>query len=242
MDTEQLAKKLTTWIKEKVEAAGAEGVVFGMSGGIDSSVVAALCVRAFPKTSLGLIMPWYSIEEDQEHAEMVARQFSVRTRLVVLDSFADVLLNNLPDFEADSSLKRLAQVNVKARMRMVTLYYAANQLHYLVVGSGNRSELTVGYFTKYGDSGVDILPLGGLVKKEVRELARFLEIPRVIIDKAPSAGLWPGQTDEGEMGITYADLDNYILTGDASGAVKKTIDALNARSAHKRATPPIPDF
>jgi len=125
---------------------------------------------------------------------------------------------------------------------MVTLYYAANQLNYLVVGSGNRSELTAGYFTKYGDSGVDILPIGNLVKKEVRELAAFLGVPQVIIDKPPTAGLWPGQTDEGEMGFTYEALDNYILTGQAPADLKKRIDAMNARSAHKRATPPVPDF
>jgi NAD+ synthase len=111
-----------------------------------------------------------------------------------------------------------------------------------VVGSGNRSELTVGYFTKYGDSGVDILPLGNLVKKEVRELARFLEIPQIIIDKAPSAGLWAGQTDEGEMGFTYEVLDQYILTGKAPEALKKRIEAVHTVSAHKCATPPVPDF
>jgi len=242
MEMDKLAQKLTAWIKSQVNAAGAKGVVFGMSGGIDSSVIAALCVRAFPRTSLGLIMPCYSSEEDQEHGEMVARQFSIYTRLVVLDSFADVFMNNMPDFKAESSVNRLAQANLKARLRMVTLYYAANQLNYLVVGSGNRAELTAGYFTKFGDSGVDILPIGNLVKQEVRELAAYLEIPPVIIDKPPTAGLWPGQTDEGEMGFTYEALDNYILTGQAPAGIKKRIDSMNARSAHKRVMPPVPDF
>jgi len=125
---------------------------------------------------------------------------------------------------------------------MVTLYYISNQLKYMVAGSGNRSEITVGYFTKHGDSGVDIMPLGNLVKGEVRELARYLEIPREIIDKPPSAGLWEGQTDEAEMGFSYEDLDRYILTGDAPQELKRKIEAMKAAAAHKSAMPPIAEF
>jgi NAD+ synthase len=242
MDAEKTAEKLTAWIKEKVEAAGAKGAVFGMSGGIDSSVIAPLCIRAFPKTSLGLIMPCHSIEEDKKHAEMCAKAFDIPTKTVALDSIYDSFLKTLPDFKAEASLSRLAQANLKARLRMITLYYSANQLNYLVIGSGNRSELTVGYFTKHGDSGVDILPIGNLVKQEVKELAQYLGVPRVIIDKAPSAGLWAGQTDEGEMGFTYEALDNYILTGKAAPDLKKRIDTMNAKSGHKRTTAPIPNF
>ena len=242
MDAEKTAGRLTAWIKDKVGAAGAKGAVFGMSGGIDSSVIAALCMKAFPKTSLGIIMPCHSADEDRKHAEMVAKAFAVPTRVVPLDYILDEYLKLLPDFKADAGLKRLAQANAKARLRMVTLYYAANELNYLVAGSGNRSELTVGYFTKYGDSGVDILPLGNLVKQQVQELAQYLRVPQVIIDKPPSAGLWPGQTDEGEMGFTYEALDNYILTGKAPSELKKRIDAMNARSEHKRMAPPVPDF
>ncbi len=242
MDAEKMAPKLVNWIKQKVEAAGAKGTVFGMSGGIDSSVIGALCIRAFPQTSLGIIMPCHSLKEDRQHAEMVAKKFSIPTRLVPLDDIVDDYLNILPDFKADSLSKRLAQANLKARMRMVTLYYAANQLNYIVAGSGNRSELFTGYFTKYGDSGIDILPIGNLVKKQVRELAQHLGIPREIIDKPPSAGLWEGQTDEAEMGFTYEVLDEYILTGKAPADVKKKIDTMHERSAHKRAPAPIPDF
>jgi NAD+ synthase len=242
METDKLAQKLTHWIKEKIDAAGAKGAVFGMSGGIDSSVIAGLCVRAFPKTSLGLIMPCHSQDEDAYHAELVAKAFSIPTRFVPLDDIVDGYLNILPDIDTDPLVKRLAQANLKARMRMVTLYYTANQLNYLVVGSGNRSELTTGYFTKFGDSGVDILPIGNLVKKQVMELAQYLKVPQPVIDKPPSAGLWAGQTDEGEMGLTYEALDNYILTGKAPADIRKRIDTMNARSAHKRATAPIPDF
>ncbi len=242
MDAELLVKKLSDWIKEKVLAAGCKGVVLGMSGGVDSSVVAVLCIKAFPKNTLALMMPCHSADLDRVHAEKVARQFSIPMKTVVLDDIFDEYLKILPDFKPDKSLTQLAQANLKARLRMITLYYAANQLKYLVIGSGNRSEMTVGYFTKHGDSGVDILPLGNLVKKEVRELARFLEIPQEIIDKAPSAGLWAGQTDEGEMGFTYEALDNYILTGEAPEELKKRIEGMRAASTHKCTTPPIPPF
>jgi NAD+ synthase len=242
METAMLARKLTAWIKDTVLEAGCRGIVLGMSGGIDSSVLAALCIKAFPDSTLGLIMPCYSIDEDSVHAEAAAKQFSIPVKTVVLDGIYDALLQTLPDFKSDASLSRLAQANLKARLRMITLYYTANQMKYLVAGSGNRSEITVGYFTKHGDSGVDILPLGNLVKKEVRELARFLKVPPAIIDKPPSAGLWEGQTDEAEMGFTYEALDRYILTGSAPEELKKRIEALKAAGAHKRTAPPIPQF
>ncbi len=242
MDAELMAKKLSDWIKDKVLAAGCKGTVLGMSGGLDSAVLAALCIRAFPENTLGLIMPCHSSEKDKEHALLVAEQFSIPVKTAVLDDIYDEYLKVLPDFKPERSLTQLARANLKARLRMITLYYTANQLQYLVVGSGNRSEMTVGYFTKHGDSGVDLLPLGKLVKKEVRELARFLKIPTEIIEKAPSAGLWAGQTDEDEMGFTYEALDDYILTGRAPDELKKRIEGMRAASTHKSTTPPIPDF
>jgi len=123
---------------------------------------------------------------------------------------------------------------------MATIYYFANCLGYLVVGSSNRCEVSVGYFSKYGDGGVDIMPLGNLVKSQVRDLARHLGVPQVIIDKPPSAGLWAGQTDEQEMGLTYEQLDAYFTTGKAPDAVRRRIEERIARNAHKRAVLPIP--
>jgi NAD+ synthase len=239
MDTELLAAKLVLWIKEKVLAAGCKGAVLGMSGGLDSSVLAVLCQRAFPQSTLGLIMPCHSHQEDKAHAEAVAGQFSIPAKILALDNIYDALIQTLPDDNAGPALSRLARANLKARLRMLTLYYTARQLQYMVAGSSNRSELTIGYFSKYGDGGVDIMPLGNLVKQQVRELARFLGIPRVIIDKPPSAGLWEGQTDECEMGFSYEALDNYILTGDAPKETKEQIEAMIAASSHKRTMPPI---
>ena len=242
MNSEQLAAKLVSWIREKVTSAGGKGVVLGLSGGVDSSVAAVLCQRAFPQSILGVIMPCYSTEEDLEHARLVAKQFSISAQTVVLDAPYDTLLKVLPENQADPDVSRLAKANIKARLRMLTLYYFANRLNYLVVGSSNRSELAVGYYTKHGDSGVDILPLGNLVKREVRALAEFLSIPRRIIDKPPSAGLWRGQTDEAEIGLSYEELDRYLTTGAASEAIRRKIDSLMAASQHKYQVPPIASF
>jgi NAD+ synthase len=123
---------------------------------------------------------------------------------------------------------------------MVTLYYLANRLNYLVVGSSNKSELSVGYFTKHGDGGSDLIPLGNLTKRQVREMAEHLDIPREIIDKPPSAGLWDGQTDEAELGLTYEELDRYLITGKAEPNIKEKIDFKMSQSTHKRCLPPVP--
>lgn len=187
-------------------------------------------------------MPCHSSDEDMEHARLVASKFSIPTETVVLDAVFDALLKVLPAEHVAPVASRLAQANLKPRLRMLTLYYFANSLKYMVVGSSNKSELYVGYFTKHGDSGVDILPLGNLVKREVRELASFLGIPQPIIDKPPSAGLWPGQTDEDELGLSYDELDRYLATGVASSAVRQKIESMLAASHHKRQPPPIAEF
>ena len=242
MDTERLAEKLVLWIRETALAAGCNGVVIGISGGIDSSVLAVLCHRAFPQNMLGVIMPCYSSQEDKAHAQLVANKFSIPTTEVVLDNVFAILLQTLPDYKKAPSASQLAQANLKVRLRMLTLYYFANQLKYMVVGASNRSELSIGYFTKYGDGGVDVMPLANLVKAQVRELASFLGIPQVIIDKLPSAGLWDGQTDEGEMGFSYEQLDKYLLTGEVPGELKEKIESMIAASDHKRSLPPIASF
>ncbi|MFC1981341.1 NAD(+) synthase [Chloroflexota bacterium] len=242
MNTEQLADKLVLWIRERVHAAGCKGAVVGMSGGIDSAVLAVLCQLAFSQNMLGVIIPCYSSPEDKAHAQLVAGKFSITTAEVVLDNIFTALLQTLPDYKVVPSDSRLAQANLKARLRMVTLYNIANQLKYVVAGSGNRSELAIGYFTKYGDGGVDIMPLGNLVKKQVRDLAEFLGVPQPIIDKPPTAGLWDGQTDESEMGFSYDELDNYLLTGEASGELREKIEAMTAASDHKRSLPPMAKF
>jgi NAD+ synthase len=148
-----------------------------------------------------------------------------------------------PTTPADPLRGRLPLANMKPRLRMTTLYFFANSLNYLVPGTGNRSELAIGYFTKYGDGGADLLPIGGLVKSEVRALALDLNVPSAIIERTPSAGLWIGQTDEDEMGFTYANLERYLDDGPqgVSPALAMRIERLARSSEHKRALPPMPE-
>ena len=239
---EALTQKLVSWIRAQVAGANRKGVVFGLSGGLDSSVVAILCQHAFPDNTLAVVMPCHSSEADIDDALLVARKFGITTITVTLDGVFDSLLEAIPGETFDPDSQRLAEANAKPRLRMITLYYIANRLDYLVVGTSNRSEIAVGYSTKYGDGAVDILPLGNMLKSQVREMASHLDIPKRILEKPPSAGLWEGQTDEGEMGVTYDELDRYLVTGQATKAIRKRVDALNQASAHKRATPPVPPY
>ncbi len=238
---EKYIAKLVGWIKEQVKEANAQGTVFGLSGGVDSAVVAALCKRAYPEQSLGVIMPCYSEPMDEEHALLVADRLGVTLQTILLDDVFELLLQK---FGQDRKVehKDLSVANIKPRLRMTCLYYFAARHNYLVVGSSNRSELEVGYFTKHGDGAVDIMPLAGLTKGQVTEMASKLGIPREIFKKTPSGGLWPGQTDEGEMGVTYKQLDNFILTGQGEEKVRETVERMNKKSEHKRKLPPVPRF
>ncbi len=236
---ERLRQRLVSWIKARVDEVGAAGTVVGLSGGIDSAVAAVLCREAVGERALALIMPINSQTQDGEHAALVARRFGLRTTVVPLDGAFAAFVASMPSALGAQEARSLALANAKPRLRMMTLYFFANALGYLVVGTSNRAELTVGYFTKHGDGAADILPLGGLAKCHVRALAAHLDVPRPIIDKPPSAGLWPGQTDEGEMGLTYDEIDRYLLTSEATPEVAARIEARRRQSQHKRERPPI---
>ncbi len=236
----EIVDALVNWIRTKTLEAGAKGVVYGLSGGVDSALVGALCKRAFPDTSLALILPCYSLAQDLADARLVAETLQLKTKVVNLDHVFDQIKKLLcADNEQGN---RLLLANIKPRLRMIVLYYYAGLYNYLVVGGTNRSEYTVGYFTKHGDGGSDLIPLGNLVKSQVRELAAYLKVPEKIINKPPSAGLWENQTDEEEMGITYAMLDQYLLGGEVPPDVKEKIERMKKSSEHKRRTPLIPDF
>lgn len=237
---ETVVPRVATWMKEAVSNAGAEGIVFGLSGGIDSAVVAGLGHEAFGDEILGIVMPCFSASEDMVDAELVARSMGIPVKTVDLtDVFLSVYSLLLGKEYEPAEATDPAVINLKPRLRMMTLYFWAAKLNYLVVGTSNRSELEIGYFTKYGDGGVDLMPLAGFVKDEVRQLAKFLGVPESVIDKPPSAGLWYGQTDEGEMGFSYEALDRYIRTGEGDPETVEAIQTLNRKSRHKRQMPPV---
>jgi NAD+ synthase len=236
-----LIDQLVEWIAQSVRGQGARGAVVGLSGGIDSAVTVALCSRALGDDVLGVIMPCESDQRDEEDAFLLAAHLDLKTVCVRLNDPFEAIVRVLP--AADQKVR----ANLKPRLRMAALYFLANMHSYLVVGTGNKTELMLGYFTKHGDGGVDLLPIGGLYKTQVRQLARELGIPDRIIEKAPSAGLWAGQTDEEELGIVYEDLDrtleaieHYRLKDAASGALRRVARMIGS-SAHKRTSAPIFD-
>ncbi len=249
-----LAEHIASWMRRQAHEARANGFVVGLSGGVDSAVVARLSQIAMPGCVLGVILPCHSDPQDEADARRVAEHFALPAVGADLGAPYEALVAQAraalvqapPDFarvEAPDAQGRLPLANVKPRLRMAALYFIANSLNHLVAGTGNRSEIAIGYYTKYGDGGVDLLPIGRLLKSEVRALARELGVPDSVIDKAPSAGLWLGQTDEGEMGFTYDDLERYLTNGpDATApALAMRIERLIRASEHKRALPPMPD-
>jgi len=240
MEAAVMARKISAWITQQVRAANMNGVVFGLSGGLDSAVVAGLAKLAVPDNALGVILPIHSDPLDREHAMLVARTYDLRVLDIDLSAVYDNFLRAVSTPMESLELPRLGLANMKPRLRMTALYFYASVHSYLVLGTGNLSEYTIGYFTKHGDGGVDLMPLASLVKAQVRDLAFYLGVPQAILDKPPSAGLWPHQTDEAEMAITYAELDRYILTGEAEPHVKERVDYLAALSTHKKRLPPIP--
>jgi len=239
---ENLSKRLSSWIANKVIDAKAQGVVFGLSGGIDSAVVGILCKKVYCQNTLALIMPCQSIERDIKDALDITNRFDITYKIIDLSEIYNSFISLL-NVKKEKTCINLSEANIKPRIRMITLYYFANELNYLVVGTGNKSELAVGYFTKYGDGGVDILPLGNLLKSQVKELAEYLEVPKSIIQKPPSGGLWEDQTDEGEMGISYHQLDEYLMTGQLKNQkIEEKIKNKIFLNRHKQKTPAIPKF
>ena len=247
---EKKVELMVQWLQDKVKEAKADGLVVGLSGGIDSSVVAHLIQRACPGTSIGVIMPISSNEQDAKDALKAVETSGIHHFQMDLTTVHRDLLSVIDGKLQESGMfvpvrAQLGNANARARLRMTTLYYVANHFNALVVGTDNRAEWYTGYFTKYGDGGVDLVPLVHLTKSEVREMAKFLGVHRDIIEKAPSAGLWEGQTDENEMGTTYQMIDCYLKGGQIPDKDREIIEALHMRSEHKRhlaASPPAEWF
>jgi NAD+ synthase len=251
--------RLARWMRERLHAAGARGFVVGLSGGLDSAVVARLAQLAAPGGALGVLLPCHSDPQDERDAMLVARHFSLPIERIELSTAYDTLVAAVqpalgsikpaksaaesPESD-DEHRARLPLANIKPRLRMTALYFIANSLNYLVAGTGNGSEMAVGYFTKWGDGGVDLLPLGRLPKSQVRALAHELRVPADVVERPPSAGLWIGQSDEEDMGFAYADLERYLHGGPqaVTPALAMKIERLVRASVHKRELPAIPDF
>lgn len=203
--TEQVVEK---FLAEKFRKTGAKGFVLGVSGGIDSAVCLRLCVRAVGKEKvLALLMPEKdSPKDDLRDSKELCKAEGVRYALADISKIIKAFKDVVP-----GKVDKKSIANIKARTRMVVLYHIANTESRLVVGTSNKSELLIGYFTKFGDGGADLEPIGDLYKTEVRQLARDLGITDRILRKVPTAGLWKGQTDEGEMSIKYETLDAILL-------------------------------
>jgi NAD+ synthase len=254
-DLAVLAGEIAGWLRAAMDRTAAASLVVGLSGGVDSAVVCGLCaLAAGPERVIAAILPVHSAARDVVDAQAAASAFGVTPRLIDLSSAYEALVAALPGVDAaspitlasddDADRRHLALANIKPRLRMTALYYLANRYNGLVVGTGNKSELSIGYFTKHGDGGVDLLPLGELDKTAVWRLARQLGVPAEIVARAPSAGLWEDQTDEKEIGLSYADLDSALramATGrgdEIESSTRERIARLMASSAHKRALPP----
>jgi len=241
--------QLTTYLETVVEPflqekmQGFSGYVLGLSGGIDSALVAAMTQKACGNDALlALVLPIDSASEDLQDANAMIEKFHLHALTIDLSSSYHYLLTILEEkaIESGKALDHLARINLKVRLRMVTLYAFSQAHHSLVLGTDNADEMYTGYFTKYGDGGVDLLPIVHLTKGEVFTAARLYGVPEAILNKKPSAGLFTGQTDESEMGVTYQELDAYLLGQKVPPHIQERIEHLHTISAHKRDPLPRP--
>ena len=250
------ATDIAEWIRQQVTIAGARGLVAGLTGGLESAVVARLCGTAMPGRVICAITPCHSDPGSQEDAESIARQFDLPVVRLDLTPAYDHLAGDVQDMvqqlreddvlgvdaEPNGPGARVPMVNLEPRLRTAALYFLAESFNCLVVGAGTRSELTVGAFAKYSDRAVDLLPLGRLLESEVRALAIELGVSESIVEGA-RAGLGPRNVDEAEMGFSYADLERYLTAGPdgVSPALAMRIERLVRTSEHKRGPALMPD-
>ena len=225
---------LVNWIKDEVTKANCKGIVIGLSGGVDSSVVAALGKKAFPNNSIGVYLPIGNMGQDLIDAELLAKKIKIKTQTIDLTDTFNAISKATP------VKTKLSVANMKPRLRMTALYAIAQENGYLVLGTDNAAEWILGYFTKYGDGGVDLLPIIHLTKGEVKDMAKELKLPKVVYTKKPTAALWEGQSDEEELGYSYDSVDKY-LKGEKID--KDTYDKIEHQikiTKHKRVDVPTP--
>ena len=255
MDLEIAQNRIIDFIRNEISKAGVNGAVVGISGGIDSALAAALTVKALGKDKvLGIHMPEPGLtsSEDSKDSKALADWLGIEFRTIDISGIISAFIVAVPQSE---SADKLCRGNLKARVRMSLLYFHANRMNRMVIGTGNKTEILLGYFTKYGDGGVDLEPIGGLYKTEVWELSRRLGIPDPLITKKPSAGLWTGQTDEAELGISYVKVDKVLRMLEQNedpetilSTLGVSVEQLNSvikrieRNEHKRKAPSMPEI
>lgn len=236
-DYKSETEKRIAFIRSALADAGADGIVFGNSGGKDSALVGILCRMACENT-LGILMPCSSkrnYEEDLKDGRQIASKYDIKTRLFDLTPIKDQFIVSLQN---GVSLSQNALVNMAPRIRMMTLYAIAASENRLVAGTGNKSEIYMGYFTKWGDGAFDFNPIADLTVTETYEFLEYLKAPQAVIQKAPSAALFEGQTDEQEMGVTYAAIDAYLTQGNVVKDEEiHIIEGFHQKSEHKRRMP-----
>ncbi len=235
-DLETEIRERVAFIKKVLEEAHADGIIYGNSGGKDCTLVGALCKMACENT-VGVIMPCSSgrnYGSDRDDALLAAEHFGIEQRTVDLTPVREALLSSLDGVTTPNAA---ALTNIAPRLRMTTLYTIGAAENRLVAGTGNRCEIFMGYFTKWGDGGSDFNPIADLTVEEVYALLSYLGAPESIIKKAPSAGLFEGQTDEADMGVTYAAVADYMDGREVSDHDRAIIERYHARSEHKRRMP-----
>jgi NAD+ synthase len=239
----KIIRTVTDFIAKETQKRNSNGVVVGLSGGLDSSVAATLAVRALGSRSVfALILPDFNItpKSDIYDAERLAKYIRIRYRTIDIGAMKKTFMATLPRH-------KMAQGNFVARLRMSVLYYYAAVLHRLVLGTTDKSELRLGYYTKHGDGAADIFPIADLYKTDVRELASHLQIPSVILEKKSSPRLWRAQTAEGEIGLSYEEIDRILRQLDANAQYRskmnpkyfQRIKTLIKNNKHKQELPPI---
>ncbi|APC97347.1 NAD(+) synthase [Francisella frigiditurris] len=243
LNIKEYTEKLVNWLKKSCENYPAEGFVIGISGGIDSAVCASLLAKtSLPVTAL--IMPSENnSDNDKSDALELIKQLKIPYFIVPIQDFYEKFLETTQLFEnKENNRQQVIKGNAQARFRMMYLYAYAQQNNRMVVGTDNACEWHMGYFTKFGDGAADIVPIINLKKSQVFDIGRYLDVPKNILNKAPSAGLWQGQTDEDEMGVTYNEIDDFLDGKSVSDGALDRINFWHNRSHHKRRMPLAPDF
>ena len=234
MELKEYLDYVVTYLKDYASKCGAKGYVLGLSGGVDSSLTAALAKKAVGKENLmTLIMPIDSLKIDEDDAIKVAEYLDLNYLIIPQDKAYKEMLNSFSYLSLD--LNTATKANMKARLRMTTLYAYAQHHGYLVLGTDNKDERYTGYFTKFGDGAADVYPLVHLLKKEVVEGAKIFNLPSFLAERVPSAGLFQGQTDEMELGLTYQEIDDYLLGKSIAKESEERLLRLHQISEHKRA-------